>query len=97
MTDSRVMSIFVYKRLARSSEIINTPAGVFPDIWRLGQFSDTYFGKNVSNKRLLHASKCQGYSWYSSWVTKGKTTVGVKLTPQPRLGLKLKAFEYLVV
>ena len=34
---------------------------------------------------LLHAEKCQGYSFCRFWVIKGKPTGAVKLPP-PRLG-----------
>ena len=49
---------------------------------------DTKFGTNVSNKMLLNAEKCQGYSFYRFWVIKGKPTGEVKLRPSlptPRL------------
>ena len=43
---------------------------------------------NVSNKLLLNASKCQGYSFYRFLIIKGKPTGGSKITPlpPPRLG-----------
>ena len=34
------------------------------------------FGANVSNRMLLNAAKFQGYSFYRSWVIKGKPTGG---------------------
>ena len=53
----------------------------------------TKFGANVSNRMLLNAAKFQSYSFYRSWVIKGKPTGGVKLSPPPptqppRLGLR---------
>ena len=30
----------------------------------MGRVKDTKFGTNVSNKMLLSAAKCQGYSFY---------------------------------
>ena len=69
-----------YKRLTRNLEITNTPVWVLPNTWRLGQVRDTKFGTNVSNKSLLNAAKCQVYSFYCFWVTKGKPT-GIKLSP----------------
>ena len=81
MTGSGVMTIFVYKRLTRNTEIGNTPFWVLPNIWRLGRARDTKFGKNVSNKLLLNATKCQGYSFYRFWVIKGKQRG--KTTPPP--------------
>ena len=63
-------------------EIGNTTVWVLLNIWRLGQVSDNKFGINVSNKILLNAAKCQGYSSYHFWVIQGKPTgMGVKLPP----------------
>ena len=33
------------------------PLRVLPNIWRLGQVSDSKFGRNVSNKVLLNTAK----------------------------------------
>ena len=66
--DNFLLTKFVYKGLTRNPEIGNTPAWVLPDIWRLGPVRDTKFGTNVSNKMLLNAAKCQGYSLYRFWV-----------------------------
>ena len=77
-------------------EIGNTPVWVLPNIWRLGQVKNTKFITKVSNKILLNAVKCQGYSFYRFWVVKVKPTGGgggVKLPPPPRLGLRCK-FKY---
>ena len=74
ITGSGVMRISFYKRLTRNSEIGNSPVWVLPNIWRLGQVGDTKFGANVSNKILLNAAKCQGYSFYHFWVIKVKPT-----------------------
>ena len=86
ITGSGVMAIYFYNRLARNSEIGNTPVWVLPNVWRLGQVRDTKFGMNVPNKILLNAAKCQGYSFYCVWVIKGKPKGqkgrGVKL-PEP--------------
>ena len=82
ITGSGVMAILFYKRLTRNLEIRNTPVWVLHNIWRLGQVRDTKFGMNISNKILLNAAKCQGYTFYCFWVIKGKPTgVGVKLLP----------------
>ena len=57
---------------------------VLPSIWRLGRVRNTKFGTNVSNKMLLNAATCKGYSFYHFLVIKGKPTgAGVKLTPFP--------------
>ena len=89
ITGSGFMTIFFYKRLIRNPEIGNTPVWVLPNIWRLGWVRDTILGTNVSNKLLLNAAKCQGYSFYRFWVIKGKPTGmgGSKNTPSllPRL------------
>ena len=45
---------------------------VLTNICRLKQARDTKFGRNVSNKMLLNATKCQGYSFYHFWVIKGR-------------------------
>ena len=90
ITGSGIMTIFFYKGLTRNPEIGNTPVWVLPNIWRLGQVMDTKFGTNVSNRMLLNAAKFSGYSFYHSWVIKGKPT-GVMSNyppPPPRLGLK---------
>ena len=81
ITDSGVGTIFVYKGLARNTEIGNTPMTVLPNIWRLGQVKDTKFGTNVSNEKLLKALKCKDYSFYCFWVIQGKPTRGGKITP----------------
>ena len=88
ITCSGVMIILFYKVFIRNLEIGNTPLWVFPNIWKLWQVRDIKIGTNVSNEMLLHAGKCQGYSFYRSWVIKGKPTGGVRLLPHPpRLGL----------
>ena len=51
------------------------------NIWRLGQVKDTKFGRNVSSKKLLHASKFQVYSQCRIWVINGKINMGVKIPP----------------
>ena len=56
---SGVMTIFFYKRLTRNPEIENNSVSVLSHIWRLGQVRDTKFFKNVSNKKLVNAAKCQ--------------------------------------
>ena len=60
-----VTKFFDYKGLTRNLEIVNTPVWVLPSILRLGQVRDTEFGTNVSNKMLLNAPKCQGYSAFT--------------------------------
>ena len=65
------MTIFVYKGLTRTPEIgNNTLVWVLPNIWRLVLVRDTKFGRNVSNKMLANATKCQGYSFYRFWIIK---------------------------
>ena len=46
--------------------------------WHLGGWGnrDTKFCVNGSNKMLLNAAKCQGYSFYHFWVINGKPTGG---------------------
>ena len=74
MTSSRVMTIFIYKRLTRNTEIKNNTAWIFSNTSRLGQVSDSNFCRNFCNKMLLNTAKCQGYSFYLFWVIKGKLT-----------------------
>ena len=76
ITGSVIMTIFFYKGLTKSPEIGNTPVWVLLEIWRLGWVMETKFRMNVSNKMLLNAEKCQGYSFYRFWVIKGKPIRG---------------------
>ena len=48
------------------------PVWVFTNILRLWRVRDTIVGTNISNKKLMNAEKCQGYSFHSFWVIKGK-------------------------
>ena len=70
------MAIIVYKGLTRNPEIENTSVLGFPNICRLGQVRDTKFRKNVCNKKLISAAKCQIYSFMRLEIIKGKTTGG---------------------
>ena len=70
------MEIFFYKELTRNPEIRNTPVGVLPNNWRLGQVRNTNFSANVSNEKLLNAAKCQVYSFYGFWFIKRKPAEG---------------------
>ena len=70
MTGSGVISSFIYKDLSRNPEIGNIPFWIFPNIYRLRRVSDTNFGTNISNKKLLNAAKCQSYSFYRFLVLK---------------------------
>ena len=80
---SGVMTIYICKGLTRNLEIGDTPVWVLPNIWRPGQVKDTKLVTDVSNKMLLNAAKCQGYSFYCVWIIKVKSTrEGVKL-PRP--------------
>ena len=74
ITGSGVLTIYFYKGLTKSPEIRNTLVWVLSFIWRLGQVRNTKFGTHVFNKMLRNAAKCQGYSSYSFWVIKGKST-----------------------
>ena len=81
ITGSGAMTSYFYKELTRNPGIGNTAVWVLLNIWRLEQVKNTNFGMNVSNKMLLNATKCQGYSFYGFWVIKGKPTGGVAPTP----------------
>ena len=97
ITGSGVMAILFYKKLTRNLETWITPVLVSPNIWRLEQVRDTKFGSNVSNEMLLNTGKCQGYSIYSFWVIKGKSTGWLKLPLNTythfRLNLQLNFFQ----
>ena len=82
ITGSGIIIIFFYKGLARNLEIGNIPVWVLPNIWRLKQVMDTKFGTNVSNRRLVNVTKCQGYSFYRFKLLK-KNQLGGKITPLP--------------
>ena len=62
-TGSGVKKIFIYQDWPgiRKSEVYPP---VLPNILRLEQIRDTKFGTNVSNKKLLNATKYYGYSSY---------------------------------
>ena len=86
------MTILFYKGLTRNPDIRNTSVWVFANVSRLGWVSDIKFGKNVSNKILVNAAKCQGYNFYRFWVIKGKPTRG-KITPAPQIQVKPMKYE----
>ena len=44
---------------------------------------DTKFGMSVCNRKLLNATKFQGYSFYLFWVIKGNPTRGGKIILPP--------------
>ena len=84
-----VTKIFAYKGLTRNREIVNTPVWVLPSILRLGQVRDTEFGTNVSNKMLLTAPKCQGYSAFTVFelLRENQLEVG-KIIPPTQISVK---------
>ena len=90
ITGSGVMIISFYKRLIRNPEIGNTPVWVLPNIWRLWRVRNTKFGRNVSKKMLLNATKYQRYSFYRFWVSKGKPTGGGVYPPL----IRVKCLQY---
>ena len=81
VTGCGVTTIFVCNGLTRDPETGNTPVSVFPNIWRLGQVKDTKNGTNLSNKKLLNPTKCQGYTICRFCVI--IPTGSVKLCPSP--------------
>ena len=62
VTGSGVVIISSFKELTKILEIGNAPIWVLPNIWTLGRISNTKFGTFVSNKMLLNAAKCHGYT-----------------------------------
>ena len=85
ITNSKCMTIFLYKILTRNLEIWNTPFWDLPNIWRPRPVKDTKFGTYVFNKMLLNAAKCQGYCICRFWIIKGKATEegGKIMLPHP--------------
>ena len=79
ISGSGVMTIYFCKGLTRNSGIGNNPVWVLPNIWRLGWVRITKFGTNLSDKMLLNAAKCQGYSFNCLFI-KGQPTGG-KIAP----------------
>ena len=67
--------------LTRNPKIGYTPVWVFLNTWRLEQVRGTKFGKNVSYKSEWMLVNARNYSFYHFWVIKGKSTEGVKNTP----------------
>ena len=89
---SWITAIFLYKGLTRNAEIENPTICVLSNIWRLGQVRDGKFGKNVSNKMLLNAARCQGCSIWCFWVIIAKPTGRIKLPhppPNTRIGVDI--------
>ena len=82
ITGSGIMTIFFHKGLTGNPEIGNVSVWFLANIWTLGQFINTKFGTNFSNRMLLNAAKFQGYSFYRFWVIQGKSAVG-KITSSP--------------
>ena len=74
ITGSGLITISFYKILTRNLKIGNSHVWVLPNIWRLDWVRNTKFSTNVSNKMLLNAAKCYGYSCYCFWVIKRKPT-----------------------
>ena len=68
------MTIYINKGLTRNLETRDSPIWVLPNIFRLRWVRDTKFGTDVPNEMLLHAAKCQGYSFFHFWVINGKST-----------------------
>ena len=69
------MTNLVDKGLARNLAYENSQVLIFLFKWGLGQAGDSKFCEHISNKMLLVATKCHGYSFYSFWVINGKPTV----------------------
>ena len=64
ITGSGVMTIFVYNELTRNLKIANNRVQTLPYNWGQGRARDSKFDTNVSNKKLLNATKCHGSSFY---------------------------------
>ena len=64
ITGSGIMAVFVYKKLTRKWEIVNIPSEFCPMSGDWDKSGIPNLAQNVSNKKLLNAAKCQGYSYY---------------------------------
>ena len=64
ITGSGLMTICVYKGLSRNPEIRKNRVWTLPYNCRHGQVRDSKFDTIISNKKLLNATKCHGYSFY---------------------------------
>ena len=74
---SLVLGLWQFSVLRDWPEILKwkiPPFVNFPDIWRLEWVRDSKFSTNVSDEVLLNVAKFPGYSFYSFWLIKGKTT-----------------------
>ena len=72
-----ILELWQFSFIANCPEIQNSelpPSKVWSKSgdWGLGRVRDTKFAKNVSNKMLLNAGKCHGYSFYNFGVIKRK-------------------------
>ena len=76
-----VMTISFYKGLPRNLGIGNTPSEFFSISGDWDELGITNLAR-TSNKMLLNAAKCQGYSFYRFWVIKRKPTGG-NITAHP--------------
>ena len=94
-TGSGVMKLSFFKGLTRNPEVRNNPDIVLLNIWRLERANNTKFGTDVSNKMLLDTAKCQGYKFYSFWVSNGTPTGGQIYLPTIQIRVKqIKMFFY---
>ena len=88
------MTIFFFKGLTGNSEIRKT-SGFCPISGDWGRVRDTKSGTNVSNKMLVNAAKCQGYSFYLFWVIKEKPTGEGTYLPPPATEITPKKATFL--
>ena len=72
------------------------PPEFCPISWDWGELGIPYFGTYVSNKMLLNAAKCHGYSFSCLWFIKGKPT-GVKLRLLPRPGIRKSTQKWKII
>ena len=86
-----VLELWQFSSIRDWPGIRKYPRLSLPNIWRLGRVRDTKFGPNVSNKMLLNAAKCQGYSFCCLLRENQQDGGGgIKLpSPPPKLGLRV--------
>ena len=77
------MTVFVYKRLTRNSEIKNTPVLVFPNIWSLGKLEIPNLAQ-MSVKKVIESFKMlvlQLLPFFTIFELLGENQQGLAKTP----------------
>ena len=89
------MTIFSYNGSTKNPEIGNTPVRVCPDIRTLGRVRENKFGTNVSNSYwTLQNFRTTTFTIFEL-LRENQQVIKLRLTHQPKLGLKKCLLEYL--